>query len=140
MVPGGRSPVSFPQGVMNLTADQIAGLAPDASSVAAGKKLGKESSWTTLGRNGQALWGECQGSALYQVRVELGEWANKCTCPSRKLPCKHVLGLLFLAAATPAAVADTEPPVWVTDWLSKRQARVAQRQEKKAKAGKPVDQ
>jgi uncharacterized Zn finger protein len=40
------------------------------------------------------------GKGLYQIRVDLGEFAYNCTCPSRKLPCKHVLGhqgLLVLA-------------------------------------------
>jgi hypothetical protein len=34
---------------------------------------------------------------------------------------------------------ETEAPVWVSDWLTKRQARSAQRQEKQASAGKPAD-
>lgn len=124
---------------MNLTAEQVVALAPDENSVAAGKKLGKEQSWQKAGGNDRALWGECQGSALYQVRVDLSEFAYHCSCPSRKLPCKHVLGLLFLAAATPTAVAESEPPEWVTDWLAKRQARIVQRQEKRAAEGKPAD-
>ena len=124
---------------MKLTAEQIVALAPDESSAAAGKKLGKAPCWQKPGRNDAALWGECQGSALYQVRIALAELAYKCNCPSRKLPCKHVLGLLFLAAVTPTAVAESEPPEWVTDWLARRQERIVRRQEKATAAGSSAD-
>jgi hypothetical protein len=124
---------------MNLTTEQIAALAPDASSLAAGRKLGATKDWKNLGQSPAALWGECQGSALYQVRVDLREFAYNCSCPSRKLPCKHVLGLLFLATGSAKAVATGEPPEWVATWLTKRDARAQQREEKKEKEAKPVD-
>lgn len=124
---------------MQLTIDQIVALAPDDSSRAAGKKLGSPKSWQNTGQNDASLWGECQGSALYQVKVDLSEFAYQCSCPSRKLPCKHVLGLLLLAAGSPADVAAAEPPVWVSDWLSKRATRAKQRETKKANADQPVD-
>ncbi len=103
-------------------------MAPDASSASAGKKLGDAKHWKNLGVNEQALWGECQGSALYQVRVALSTLTIRCSCPSRKQPCKHGLGLLLLAVHHPEALANTEPPEWVTDWLA-RQAATAKRKE-----------
>ena len=105
---------------MQLTAEQILALAPDASSAAAGRKLASTKGWQSLGRSPAALWGECQGSALYQVRVDLSDLTAKCSCPSRKFPCKHALGLLLLAATTPAAQPASEPPEWVSDWLGRR--------------------
>ena len=56
---------------MNLTSDQVLALAPDSSSANAGKKLANAKTWQDLGRTDVALWGKCQGSALYQVRVDL---------------------------------------------------------------------
>ncbi|MGH2517091.1 MAG: SWIM zinc finger family protein [Ktedonobacterales bacterium] len=106
---------------MQLTGDSVLALAPDASSAVAGKKLANARHWRNLGQNAEAVWGECQGSALYQVRVELAAYAAKCTCPSHKFPCKHSLGLLLLAATT-REVPDGEPPTWVTEWLGKRMA------------------
>ncbi len=46
------------------------------------------------------LWGECQGSGKtpYRVTVDTGGRRYQCSCPSRKFPCKHALGLLFLWA------------------------------------------
>ena len=80
---------------MNLTMEQITALAPDAASVKAGRGLVNSAKWPTLGQSANALWGECQGSGSkpYQVSVDLGGPAFKCTCPSRKFPCKHGLGL-----------------------------------------------
>lgn len=105
---------------LTLTDQQVLVLAPDAGAAANGRKLAMPKHWTGLGRNAQALWGECQGSALYQVQVDLTDMASKCSCPSRKFPCKHALGLLFLATADGLPESDT--PDWVTAWLSKRTA------------------
>ena len=113
-----------------LTTEQVLALAPDTSSAAAGKKLGNTKPWRNLGRNAEALWGECQGSALYQVKVDLATFTVHCSCPSRKIPCKHSLGLLLLAVNTPPAVPVAEPPEWVATWLAKRHT-VSKRHEAK---------
>ena len=115
---------------IQFTSDQILALAPDASAAAAGKKHGNARLWKNLGMNAEAIWGECQGSTLYQVKVELASLSAQCSCPSRKLPCKHSLGLLMLVATERSAVPGAEPPEWVTDWLAKRQASSARKQER----------
>jgi hypothetical protein len=125
---------------MSLSLEQVLALAPDASAAAAGKKLGTPAPWQNLGGNDDAYWGECKGSALYQVRVARADLAAKCTCPSRKLPCKHTLGLLVLAATAPKALTGTEPPEWVIEWLLRRgegAVRRAARQERAADAEPP---
>ncbi|PYP76069.1 MAG: hypothetical protein DMD35_19790 [Gemmatimonadetes bacterium] len=126
---------------LSLTVDQVASLAPDAASLAAGKKLAAGRDWSNVGYDERALWGECKGSALYQVRVDLSDLAAKCSCPSRKFPCKHALGLLLKAAANPAAVATVDAPDWVADWLARRGAAAEQKEKKKADvANAPVDE
>src|SRR5687768_12564977 len=107
---------------LELTAAEIRALAPDASAASAGKKLGKPSSFENLGQNTQALWGECRGSALYRTLVSLVDRATQCSCPSRKFPCKHALGLMFLAADTPGAFPERAAPDWVESFLAKRAA------------------
>ena len=107
---------------LQITTNQVLTLAPDTSSATAGKKLANTRHWKSLGQSTDALWGECQGSALYQVRVALATLTIKCSCPSRKQPCKHGLGLLLLAANEPQAIAESEPPEWIKDWLAKRDA------------------
>ena len=109
-------------GMSTITPEQALALAPDSSSATAGKKLAAAKHWKNLGRTPTALWGECQGSALYQVRVDLNGMAVKCSCPSRKLPCKHGLGLILLSVNDPSALPEGEPPEWVASWLAKRSA------------------
>jgi SWIM zinc finger len=108
-----------------LTLDGVTALAPDAKVASAGRKLGAPKSWESHGRSAEALWGECKGSAVYQVRVALSDLAVKCSCPSRKHPCKHGIGLLYLLLETPFPASPA--PEWVTDWLARRAARTTAR-------------
>jgi hypothetical protein len=105
------------------TTEQVVALAPDEASVKAARGLTHPGKWATLGQNDHALWGECRGSGSqpYQVGVEASEPAFKCTCPSRKFPCKHALGLLLLVAGQPDVLPTGEPPAWLTEWLAKRE-------------------
>lgn len=114
---------------MDLTADAVTALAPDGAAAAAGRKLARPAAWTNLGQSDAAVWGECQGSALYQVRVDAASLTTACSCPSRKIPCKHALGLLYLIAGTPGEIPHTEPPEWVAAWLSRRAAAATRKSE-----------
>src|SRR5215467_13748155 len=93
-------------------------LAPDAAAVKAAQGLAKPGKWQNLGRNERFLWGECQGSGAnpYQVRVDLDDAACKCSCPSRKLPCKHALGLLLMMTGG-SGVPTTSAPPFVEEWI-----------------------
>jgi hypothetical protein len=125
---------------MTITADQVSQLAPDGSSAAAGRKLMGLKNWSDLGVSSGALWGKCQGSALYQVKIDLATLVSSCSCPSRKFPCKHALGLLFLHAESPAAAPVGEPPEWVEEWLAKRRGRQEKSSERTTdQLEKPVD-
>jgi SWIM zinc finger len=121
---------------MDLDATHILSLAPDPASAAAGRKLAAAGAWQSLGRDEGAFWGECRGSALYQVRVDAHDFAAKCSCPSRKFPCKHSLGLLLLAASSPAAVPECGRPAWVADWIA---GRAASAEAKQAKQARPAE-
>ncbi|HKH92831.1 MAG TPA: SWIM zinc finger family protein [Gemmatimonadaceae bacterium] len=123
-----------------LTIDQVAALAPDAASLAAGKKLAASRDWSNVAHDARALWGECKGSALYQVRVDLSDLSAKCSCPSRKFPCKHALGLLLKAAADPAGIVTLDAPDWVEDWIARRGAAAEKKEAKAAAAAAPVDE
>src|SRR5262245_41865083 len=107
---------------MSLTLERIEGLAPDQASLAAARKLLKPSSWPTLAEGEGLVWGECQGSGAtpYRVVVTEADVGYKCTCPSRKFPCKHALALMWMRAEKSAAFAPATVPDWVKDWLSRR--------------------
>src|SRR5215218_2793575 len=124
---------------MTWTSEQILALAPDTSSAKAGRELANPRKWVTLGQSAEAAWGECKGSAAlpYQTQIDLGGLAFRCSCPSRKLPCKHALGLFLIVASPGTAVAETAPPDWVAGWLAGRAKRAEQRAAKEA-AGTPV--
>ena len=121
---------------MNWTTEQIIALAPDAGSAKAGQSLAAARKWLSLGADDQTAWGLCQGSGKdpYQAQIDLTEPAFRCSCPSRKFPCKHGLGLFLLLAAQPAAFEEKEPPDWVVEWMASRAKRAKQRSEKQTKA------
>ena len=153
---------------MNLegwTKEQVEQLAPDAKSIKSGRGLVSVAKWPLLGGDDEALWGHCQGSGKkpYQVQIDLSEPAFKCSCPSRKFPCKHGLALFFLAIEHTEAFNTAAPssgaagsgtssglspegstslrPDWVTDWLDKRRARKEKKELKKeASPPDPVKQ
>lgn len=119
--------------------DQILALAPDASAKRAAQTVSSPSKWSDTGFvAGVAVWGECKGSGAkpYRACVDLTEPAYRCSCPSRKFPCKHALGVLLLWSE--AAVAPAELPDWVAQWLDQRRER-AEKQVAKAAAGTQRD-
>lgn len=106
------------------TRERVLALAPDSSSVAAGEKLAAPGPWSGQGWDGHVVWGYCKGSGKrpYQTVVELEAPAYKCSCPSRKFPCKHALGLLLLWSGE-GLPSSTERPEFVQEWLTSRAER-----------------
>jgi SWIM zinc finger len=107
---------------MALTLSKIEEIAPDQGSLAAARKLLKAQSWPTLASDEAGLmWGECQGSGSSPYRVVVSELdlGYKCTCPSRKFPCKHSLALMWMRAES-RRFQKQERPAWVNDWLARR--------------------
>jgi hypothetical protein len=112
---------------LRLTGDQVIALAPDSASVTAGRKLATRASWTERGADEGAVWGLAKGSGAkpYQVAVDLEAGpAFTCSCPSRKIPCKHVLGLLLLQSSDEPGAAPQ--PGYVSEWLESRAKRAEQ--------------
>lgn len=107
---------------MSLTTNKITELAPDQASLNAAHKLIKPSKWPTLTQHGDLVWGECQGSGAnpYRTVFDKANAGYKCTCPSRKFPCKHVLALMWMYVEDAGPFADGEVPQWVNDWLGRR--------------------
>ena len=82
---------------MHVSTDpRLLSLSPDDKTIAAGERLGTAQSWQAAGSSDQALWGQCLGSAVYQVAIDLERSGYRCSCPSRKFPCKHVVALITL--------------------------------------------
>lgn len=120
------------QGV-RWTADQVLALALDAASRKAGSKLGAAGPWSEAGSSDEGtVWGLCKGSGSkpYQTVIDIADAAGpayKCSCPSRKFPCKHALGLLLLWAGGEGAVPPGPAPDWAEQWLEGRRQRAQEK-------------
>jgi hypothetical protein len=108
--------------------------APNADAAKNGRGLVLKNKLNNLhvSDDGALIFGECQGSGKdpYKVSCDFArpdQPTHRCTCPSRQLPCKHCLGLMYAYAQnkkfTPAPVPE--------DLQAKRE-KLAARTEKKA--------
>jgi hypothetical protein len=97
--------------------------------------------WQNLGRNDATLWGEHQGSGSqpYRTAIDLGEPAFKCTCPSRKFPCKHSLGLFLVFADSASAFPTASPPQWTAEWLASRAEKAERDAKREQRKEQPPD-
>lgn len=98
----------------------------DAGSYKDGIKQ-SSGAWTELGTDGKTAWGAIKGSARepYFVCIDLNDpkLPSKCTCPSRKFPCKHAVGLALKAIADLGGFPTAEPPESVKTWSANREKR-----------------
>ncbi|MFC8369355.1 MULTISPECIES: SWIM zinc finger family protein [unclassified Streptomyces] len=120
------------QGV-RWTADQVLALAPDPASRTAGSRLGAAGPWSGTGSSGEGtVWGLCEGggSTPYRTVVDIADASGPachCSCPSRKFPCKHALGLLLLWSGGDGAVPRGEAPEWAEQWIAGRRTRTEEK-------------
>lgn len=119
--------------------ERVASAAPDDSSMAAARKLARPGPWSETGSNEDLVWGKCQGSGKtpYQVSVDTTAPAYRCTCPSRKFPCKHALALLLLWSRDELVEAGAGTGGFAREWASQRTERDAARERRQAAA--PAD-
>jgi hypothetical protein len=127
---------------VNLTEETISRVAPDNQVLSAGRGLGRDrNSFLKPGVSADGTWllGEVKGSGKepYEVSVDLAVASapvGRCTCPSRKFPCKHAVGLMFFYLFNPSSFKRREPP---DDLLARREKQVVRAQKKAEAADKP---
>ena len=124
-------------GPVRWSAEAVLALAPDEPARRAATGLARPTPWRDTGATPDLVWGLCAGSGKspYQIIVELAGPAYKCSCPSRKLPCKHALALL-LTWANGEVPDRAEPSDYALAWAAERQARA---QKAAARLAAPVD-
>jgi len=124
---------------MPLDIRTIEQLAPDQSSLKAAAGLAKPGNWSSIAGNaeGTLMWGLCAGSGAnpYKVAVDLSDNGSKCTCPSRKHPCKHGIALMWMKVQGSATFASAATPEWVEEWLARRRGPPVNRGEAGKDAG-----
>ncbi|MEW9873118.1 SWIM zinc finger family protein [Arthrobacter sp. HS15c] len=114
--------------------ERVVSAAPDASSLAAARKLAHPGPWSDTGSNDVLVWGKCQGSGKvpYQVSVDTAAPAYRCSCSSRKFPCKHALALLLLWSRGEAADGGAETADFAQEWASQRAERATVRERRQS--------
>jgi hypothetical protein len=100
--------------------ERVLSLAPDRASARAAAALAQTQAWSDIGADPLGVWGlYAGGSRPYQIVVDHGSLpAYACSCPSRKVPCKHALALLLQWSA--GQVPAREPPDFAAIWLRAR--------------------
>ena len=97
--------------------EQVEAVAPSSAAVTASRPLATPSRWRGLGVDDRVLWGACSGSGAepYDTMVDHVGVGFRCTCPSRKVPCKHALGLLLMWVhdQVPAGTPGPKVEAWV---------------------------
>jgi hypothetical protein len=113
---------------------KVVDAAPDESSMAGARKLARSGPWSDTGSNDVLVWGKCQGSGKtpYQVSVDIAAPAYRCSCPSRKFPCKHALALLLLWARGEAADIGAETADFAQQWATQRAERATARERRES--------
>lgn len=112
---------------MKVTTEQVEAIAPDQKSLTAASKLLKMNKWPEIAQSQDGMiWGACQGSGAnpYLVVADTQDLWYKCTCPSRKFPCKHALALFWLYAQDASRFADDrELPDWAVQAIGRRRKK-----------------
>lgn len=123
---------------MALTSETILALSSDAGSISNGKKLATPAKWQNLNALAGVLWGECQGSGKdpYLVGVDLNGLVSKCSCPSRKFPCKHALALMLLSVSHAGNFGERAAPESIQTWLKGREQRAESKEQKAEETAK----
>lgn len=117
--------------------EHVAALAPGAGQFAAGDEASDARRWSGTGHGGDLLWGTYRGGQAepYDTWVDLGpvrrdgaEPVTRCSCPSRKVPCKHALALLLLWVRRQVAeVGAAGTPAVVEAWANRHRIAVGSR-------------
>ena len=97
--------------------EQVEAIAPSPAALSAARPLTTVTRWAGLGCDDRAVWGSCRGSGAepYDTMVDHVGVVSRCTCPSRRHPCKHVLALLLLWSD--GDVTNARTPAGVAAWL-----------------------
>ncbi len=99
----------------------------ERQGVSVGRTTLTRMAWNQLGGDDAAVWGRYQGSGAspYLVAVLRSAPATStCSCPSRRLPCKHAADLAQRLES--AQIRPGSPPDFVTAWIDRRAAREQQ--------------
>ncbi|MDX1415119.1 MAG: hypothetical protein R3293_13060 [Candidatus Promineifilaceae bacterium] len=96
------------------TIEQILSLAHDQTMVSAAETVADSAKWNQLGTFAEGFWGEFpnRDKPAHRTLIHMPERFFHCDCPSRKYPCRHILGLSILSIRSADAFHSTLQPEW----------------------------
>ena len=120
--------------MIDITEVFIDTLAPNSAAIKNGQGLIKKKRFVQFNQSedGVVLFGECggSGSSNYYPSADFAvsdKPVMRCTCPSRQIPCKHVLGLLYAYVGKENFVPATIP-----EDLALKREKMSKREERKS--------
>ena len=130
---------------MNITKDFISSVSVNDAAVKNGADLVKKKSFLklTIDADKTFINGECSGSGKNPYIcsadfIDENSPVFRCTCPSRQIPCKHVIGLLW-AYAEGHKFSTAEIPEDIATKRENKEKRVEKAKEKLEKAASDGD-
>ena len=105
--------------------ERLLNYAPDSRTLSQARGLFFAKRWKTLEGNGQYLWGEYETVHGHQHKafVRLEPPFFRCSCKSRRRPCKHSLALVLLFLNRPDVwVVKEEIPEWAAHYIQQKEA------------------
>lgn len=127
-----------------LNRESVRSYAPDEATFKRGLEISEKNMFTARHQtpDGSLLFGECigSGSSSYFTSADfVREDAPtfRCSCPSKKIPCKHVLGLLLSYLNDGAAFTEAPLPEDISDKREKARQRAEKKQAATSDPHKP---
>ncbi|MDR1538334.1 MAG: SWIM zinc finger domain-containing protein [Clostridiales bacterium] len=123
---------------MNMTEDFIISYAGNAQAAAKGKATANDFVSLSITEDESLIFGQCRGSAKkpYSCSVDFIDAEKpvpRCNCPSRQVPCKHAIGLLYAYASQKKKFKTEDVPEDVQSKRDKIQHRAERSAEEKPK-------
>ncbi len=124
---------------MNITNDLISSLAANSDAIKNGKSLFTSKKFIKLGVDSDKtiIFGECSGSGSkpYYCSMDFISEASpvpRCSCPSRQIPCKHVLGLMIAYEQASNQFVTEDVPEDIQDKRNKKEKAAEKKATKEA--------
>lgn len=114
-----------------ITQELISSMAPNAAAFSNGQKISKSGDFVSLSKTADEtlIFGECKGSGKNPYRTSAdfsgGKPILRCSCPSRQIPCKHCLAIMFEWLAKKEFTVDKIP-----DDIAEKREKIAKKAEK----------
>jgi hypothetical protein len=127
--------------MINISEEFINSLAPNSNSISNAMSIIRSNKLVKsfISKDGSFIQGECLGSGKENYKpsadfIKPEKPVFRCTCPSRQLPCKHVLGLMFHYLSSKSKFKIFDIP---EDIIEKREKQSKREEKKTEKTDKP---